>query len=489
MPFSGLSGQSGGIADSVIRAKYEVTNYYENPETFSDYFRDTLRDIRPDEPFMESDQTRRDNHSEERLSLRFTGHRTGEVPDHSEAFLELTERDPRGTALEPNFREAYKQGMARKDYIKFYPDDDMSVTEREKRPQQLISQMREQQESIKQRLKIFSTSKDAYAAARNFKFSPDSQYNADASMGLYSIGESQAATYRNYTTDISNQWPLGWTTTTDNEFQIAQYGNYTRGVQPGDIAANRHDYDTEMNPYFANFQDQRVSMGLASLMKATLLAKMQAASQYMGVENQATPSAYLPWQDPRTNQREALTERRRVAAFRDQSTMAAKGKADPLMAHAPLVHLSGVEVMSQATRASNKEQRRELQETLMTARMNKSFADVQHSQGLKANAKLGRNHEAAQSWVESMNTAQLALKAPSQGDQVRKGLVGEGYKSQSTNTLAQTGQAPKRRTTSKVEDQAHQTHGTHDAMRAPVGSKYMREQTDNTLDVAEVNDR
>lgn len=267
MPKSGLSGQYGLIPNSVIRKKYEVTKGYENPYHTDDYQRSLLKDFRPDAPFLESDQIRRDNHSEERILLRTEGHRSGEVPDHSEMFLELTEKDPRGIAVDPDFGKFREQSYSRKEYYKMYPDNDDSVTDWQGTP---VTAMRNRTNTfydLKRRLKIFTTSKGSMMASRNFKGAADSNIDLTAGqLPLISIPEAVFEDIEDRTAIRSNQTNIGWHRTTDHEFAVAQYGQAPVGLKPTRAEINRSQ-QTPDSFVEDHFQDQRVNAGLAVLMQ------------------------------------------------------------------------------------------------------------------------------------------------------------------------------------------------------------------------------
>jgi hypothetical protein len=264
---SGLSGQYGSIPHSEIRKKYEITKGYENPYHTEDVHRSILKDTRPDAPFMESDQIRYDNHSAERLALRHEGHRTGDAPDHSEMFLELTERDPRGTSVDPDFGKYREQAYSRKDYYKFYSDADNSVTDWQSTP---ITQMRNRIETfydVKRRLKVFSTGKGSQMASRNFKHTADSNIDLTAGqLPLVSIPEAVFEDIEDRTAIKSNGTNIGWHRTTDHEFDVAQYGAAPVALKPTRAEINRNAQEADSFKQ-DEFRDQRVNAGLAVLMQ------------------------------------------------------------------------------------------------------------------------------------------------------------------------------------------------------------------------------
>jgi hypothetical protein len=270
MPKSGLSGNYGGLPNSVIRQKNEITAGDEDPYAIDNEWRTILKDVRPDAPFMESDQPRRDNQSESRILLRTEGHRSGVSPDHSDMFLELTEREPRGTALGPDFRKYDEQRWARKDYIKFYPDNDDSVTDWQSTPIQAIRNRVETFNDVKNRLKIFSTGKGSMMAARNFKHTANSNIDLTAGqLPLVSIPESVFENNIDRTAQRSNGTAIGWHRTTDHKFEVARYGPTPTGLKPSRAEINRNSQQPDSFKE-AEFRDQRVNAGLAVLMQDIL---------------------------------------------------------------------------------------------------------------------------------------------------------------------------------------------------------------------------
>ena len=98
-------------------------------EDMNRFHRSVITDFRPDPRTMEEDQkqTRTDNVSV--LRLHYHGIRTGDDPDyHKELFLEDTEKDPRRSFTDPDFREAAKQSWARQEYLvrNLYPEDPLT---------------------------------------------------------------------------------------------------------------------------------------------------------------------------------------------------------------------------------------------------------------------------------------------------------------------------------------------------------------------------
>lgn len=306
MAYSGSAGQYGLIPESVIRDKYEITNNHFDPETMENYYRETLKDVRPDEPFFESDQIRRDNHSEERLSIRLNGHRTGATPYHPDAFLELTERDPRGTSNDPNFRKSYEQSLARMKYVNFYPDGDPKTTERVKTDQEINRNKADTFYQVKDRMKWFATAKDNMASARNFRRFPVDSLMQDVDTDRVEKLTDDTGNYledasnwnkQDYTAKLSNSGGIGWEQTPDHIFNVAQYGAKRKQRNPANDVTTKilQEYHTEHDKNLTTFQDQVVSSGLAAHM-ANILEEQKIRYTYMDqdypIHKQEMPNQY-----------------------------------------------------------------------------------------------------------------------------------------------------------------------------------------------------
>lgn len=276
MPDSGLSGQYGTIPYSILREKNEITPMYESPYDIYDYQRSTLRDQSCDATFFESDHKREDNHSEEFLSLRYTGHRSGETPNAPDLFLELTGRDPRSTSNDPNMRLAAEQTWARKEAFKFYKDDDLSIVEREKRPQVLIAQMRDSFYAVKNRLKIFNTSKDhLVGSGANYRHTASTKVHADDVQNGITLRDELIS--GNSTVKLSNNAQLGWEQTSDHEFKVAQYGQSRAIKVSSDVQTNRANTNGESD--ITVFRDQVVTNGVANIMKNVIEGRIKREQQ------------------------------------------------------------------------------------------------------------------------------------------------------------------------------------------------------------------
>lgn len=490
MSKSGSSGQYGTMPYSDLRQKYEITDMYESPLATRDYMRDTLKDLSCDATFFESDHKREDNHSEEFLSLRYSGHRSGEKPDAPDLFLELTDRDPRGTALDPDMRHVVNQSWERAGTYKFYNDADYSVTEREKRPQQLIQQIRDQFENIKAHLKIFSTSKDSFAAAGNYQQSVSSRADdVDKQTGIAERDEIYAAPKGNFTTSMSNNLPLGWEQTGDHEFKIASYGQIRATNNRMDSETNRAD--TSIDVKTTAFQDAVISAGVANIMKSVANSRAQRVqngewlpelsrdvvnSQYRLASNEQSRAADV------TGDQTARESFAAVAKF-----IGALNRQSGVKNQDVEQQLQIIQFMDNATRAPNtSEARHRATDIVMSAQVASGFQSFRGvAPGVRRTDTSKRQTNETARRFESMQTARLGgSRMTAVGDKFGKTLTGEGYKSTSrARDNTQTKAPDIRHGYNTGETQLHETFSTADRSVRGLGSKFTRDKmdTDRTL--------
>ena len=152
----------GAIDENMVARNYETTALYEDPFQYEDSMRHELSDFTPDQATLESDMPRREYQSTSRIHLRESGSR-GDNPEHPEIFIGFTDRDPRGIATDPDFKQMANQSWGRRRLKEagMYNDDDLSVPSQGIHPNKMRWQIRQSQNQLKKRWKIFSTSKDA----------------------------------------------------------------------------------------------------------------------------------------------------------------------------------------------------------------------------------------------------------------------------------------------------------------------------------------
>lgn len=298
MPGKTLSGQYGDIPQKIVDMKTDYTPMYENPEEINDYYREALIYAGPDAIKFEDEEIRRDTHSTERINLRICGSRSMEVPDHSEAFLGLTDPDPRGTQLEPDMQRYTDQSRFRGRYVKISPDADHSVPGSYRNLAMVDEDKARAFYEVKEHMKIFSTARDNW-------------HNGSAQYSMYS-GKSLKENYADdetmkdlrkatgpradKTAILSNYFPIGWYRTTDNTFKIAKYGKVYEYLNEGDIDVRRNRQESKaVDRRFVKHRGNMVPRHIAYLMKrlathpdhvASANARMEAADRLMFIHSQ-----------------------------------------------------------------------------------------------------------------------------------------------------------------------------------------------------------
>ncbi len=219
---------------SAYLKKMEQTCMYEDPDLLDNYTRSALKDVRPDEPFFESDVPRRQFYSVDRLNLRDGGARSYALPylpDGTFLDHEFMGKDPRGGALDPDMKRYRSQQEARTKFIKHGNDADHSVVSSGWHPTHVVRDIRAQYYNVKDRLKIFDESMDGWTTGGK----PTSDIAKVRCMQGSSdrpreMREEMCYNRRNVVNDLSNNTSIGWRRTTDHNFKIARYGLVRSGV-------------------------------------------------------------------------------------------------------------------------------------------------------------------------------------------------------------------------------------------------------------------
>lgn len=267
---SSLAGSGSLMSESLYLKKMEQTCIYENPDQLYDYYRVSLKDIRPDAPTFESDQPRRDNYSRDRLNLRHVGKRTVANPDLPDGtFLEFDglQSDVRGTALDPDMKQHRRQQEARGKFIKQGVDDDNSIPSSGWNPTHVLRDKTAQFYPLKNRMKIFDESMGTFSAGTGMnqaqrKMTGECMQETDT-MPL-EMQDEVCGNRANKTNTLSNNTSIGWRRTTDHMFKTAKYGMMRGQSNPNntDLLKNRS------NAYIAHdvqvsYRDQVASKTLS----------------------------------------------------------------------------------------------------------------------------------------------------------------------------------------------------------------------------------
>jgi hypothetical protein len=488
MPYTSQSGQYGAIPYSELRQKYEVTAMGDNAkDSMSEHMRNSLRDMSCSATFFESDHKRDDNASETFLALRHTGHRTGETPDAPDLFLELTDRDPRGTALDPDFQKLRDQSWARADRHRFYSDSDHTITEREKMPHVIQRQLREQMEMTKHRLKIFSVSRDGQSTNLGRKKLGD-RAETDDQTSITTREEILAAIRQQG--QQQDPLALGWEQTGDSLFHVAALGQQ-RGAQKAtdglstraEVAASQKQADSVV---------QTIKTGAANLMRVIIdrinegrrvehhadqdasesLDTATGTSRFRGDERSRVSTTGLST----AAQREAFgTVQRFIGQLNSQSGMQGQDIETQLQV---------VQFMDNAITASrsSSEARFHAEDIVMAHKTGVSQEQDQKRVEQFCDPLARRNVGETRRYSESTAVAQLGTGRRHPSKEARFAKAGEGYKGVSRETV-------QKRLRSTLEDelsraqgydgtQYHHAFSTADRHVRGLGSKYTRERVD-----------
>lgn len=285
---SGISGSGSLMTEASYLKKMEQTVIFEDPNMLENYNRQTLKDIRPDAPFFESDQTRRDNRlSTDKLSLRHHGNRSNGVeaylPDGTFLDFEGLTKDKRGLALDPNMNLHRKQQEARGKFIKQGIDDDNSVPSMGWHPTNVVKDIKGQFYNVKNRLKIFDESMSTInnSGVRKHASTTIDQCLQQTDERAPEMQDQMCYTRSNIINDLSNNTSIGWKRTTDHLFKVAKYGAM-RGQASGknqNFLKNRSNAQID-HDVLLSYQDQNTSKLLT--IKMIDLAKQKANDMESG---------------------------------------------------------------------------------------------------------------------------------------------------------------------------------------------------------------
>jgi hypothetical protein len=276
-----IVGSGSLMPEDMYLRKIEQTCMYESPTMVDDFHRSTLKDMRPVAPFFESDQPLGDGtginpNSQRFLDFRDTGRLSRaepHLPDGTFLDWQFLEKDPRGTAQGPDMRKHAEQQYARAGNIKFYPDHDDSIPESGWNPYKAQMQIRNAQNQVKDRLKIFDTAFDNFhnggIGARS-GVSVMEQYDKYREIKDIAKDRSNRA---HKTTNLSNDTSIGWRRTTDHRFKVAKYGKTNKAR----LMSGENWYKNRANVHLD--QDVLVSWQETNVPKATALLMIDLAQQ------------------------------------------------------------------------------------------------------------------------------------------------------------------------------------------------------------------
>ena len=112
-----------------IANKYELTPLIESGDVLDNFYRDTLKNFKPDNPTLASDEKRKNTDSISKLNVRQFGRRAPKEAYAPDLFLGDTSKDNRSIHNGPMMGDYQKQIWHRKDNFKksFKNDADNSI--------------------------------------------------------------------------------------------------------------------------------------------------------------------------------------------------------------------------------------------------------------------------------------------------------------------------------------------------------------------------
>jgi hypothetical protein len=225
----------GEMPPEALMSKFEQTNdYIDCDEIYNDYARDTLVDRSPDAATFAYEEPRRSFNGKGFLNLMHSGSRgSAQFVGHPEAFLELTETEPRGTATDPDYKQLKRQHEERMRFVRFSSDADNSITGGGWNEGQLQQARQTMFKNMKPRMRQFTTSKDGRREGMH------RMWEAKSEVGKVLEQERYGDTIKDYalvpqrdTVKLSNtilrNTRLYHQFTSDHEFHVAKYGDFRR---------------------------------------------------------------------------------------------------------------------------------------------------------------------------------------------------------------------------------------------------------------------
>ncbi len=229
----------GDMPDELLISRYDETDAgCEN--TYDDFVRDEIRDFTPDKPLFEYEEPRTGgaNRAYGRLELIHYGHRgkadTPYVPERFDGFAGVEDRDPRGTATDPDLKELRKQQEARMRFIRWDKDDSPFTTSGGISETQMMAAKQDAYRRAKSLLKTFDRSIDGRREGMRRAYSIESKIPKQIVVQSYGDSIKDAALTPTRRVNIlckeiirgSRDWSRECA---DADFAFAQYASNRRG--------------------------------------------------------------------------------------------------------------------------------------------------------------------------------------------------------------------------------------------------------------------
>lgn len=224
----------GGMPDDALVSKFEQTDDGDIEYGYDDFVRREIKDRRPDEPTFESEEPRKSLPCKGYLNLLHSNNRGGSEPRHPEIFLEDTWGDPRGIAVDPDYKELRRQQEARTRFVRWDADADNSVPSGRWSEGEAVRKQQQTFRLARPRMMWFTTSKDGRRLGETpvYRYRPTVS-KIDRTIQAYGdIIQAYAENPQRATTVMSNtiiaRSKMYQQNTTDHEFKVAHYGEDAR---------------------------------------------------------------------------------------------------------------------------------------------------------------------------------------------------------------------------------------------------------------------
>lgn len=249
----------GSMPPSLLTSKFEETDIGDEEDRYDNYARSNLVDWGPDTCTFEHEKPRGGvNARSGRLQAQYYGHR-GDAdipyqPERFDGFMGPGDRDPRGTATEPDMKELRKQHEARTRFIRWTPDGADHVTGGGRSEMQVMADQQTLFKIVKNRLKVFDWSRDGRREGLRRTYAHKSDVSKQVRVQSYGdLIKNHALTPQRRAAIICREVIRGsraWCDeTADGDFAMAKYTQHRR-QRRGDITQARilEGADTAVRP-------------------------------------------------------------------------------------------------------------------------------------------------------------------------------------------------------------------------------------------------
>lgn len=445
-----IQGSGSLMPESAYLKKMEQTCIYEDPDQLENFYRNSLKDLRPDKPFFESDAPRRNNFSRDRLNLRHGGARSladPYLPDGTFLDHVFLEKDPRGNALEPDMRQYRKQQEARGKFIKHGNDEDNSVPSSGWHPSHVVRDIKNQFYNVKSRMKIFEESMDGRHNGSSMQTKLKStgiclQEN-DAKAPI--MRDEMCYNKARIVNDLSNDTSIGWRRTTDHRFKIAKYGLIRNNapLSTQDWSKNRANARVE-HDILVSWKDQTASKALSLKMIDMMNKKKndmetgegaiyaEATETQNGRSRKITPADLIKIQRD-VDESRAYDPNTILGGEQSQHTRGLMPSLDSQKAKKVIIDPVIMDFMASINRKMSPRERDDLREQILQSNENYGILLQQKNRG--ANPKLEVNNELL--WNSCANYEKgKSMKAANYGRVARNSFI-EGAKNQNAYNFEQ----------------------------------------------------